>query len=237
MRAACTVVTGDSVAGMPPSRQARAAQERQKDRLAVEHARKAAQRRRMRWVGGIVGAVAFVVAVAVVLIIANNNSTSKVKVTAPPTTAPGATTASSPTTAATVADAAGKPCVAMKGTLPKGAPPVPIIPGPPPKTLVTHDIKVGTGAVVTKDDKNLSMNYIGVSCSTGEIFDSSWSRGQPLVGPLNQLIPGWQQGIPGMKVGGERELVIPPSLGYGAQGSQGIAPNETLIFVVDVVAV
>ncbi len=126
----------------------------------------------------------------------------------------------------------------MKGTLPKGAPAVPIIPGPPPTTLTTHDIKVGTGATVAKDAK-VTVNYIGVSCSTGEIFDSSWSRNQPFQADLSGgVIEGWQQGIPGMKVGGERELIIPPSLGYGAEGSPPtIAPNETLIFVVDVVSV
>ncbi len=223
---------------MPPSKQARAAQERQKDRLAVERARKAAQRKRMRWIGGIVIAVAFVVAVVIVLVIQNNNSGSKkVNVSASPTTAASAST--SPTTTATVASAAGKPCVAMKGTLPKGAPAVPITPGPPPTTLQTKDIKVGTGATVPKGATKVTVNYIGVSCSTGEIFDSSWSRNQPFDADLSGgVIQGWIQGIPGMKVGGERELIIPPSLGYGDQGSPPtIAPGETLIFVVDVVSV
>jgi peptidylprolyl isomerase len=85
----------------------------------------------------------------------------------------------------------------------------------------------------------VTVNYIGVSCSTGAIFDSSWSRSQTFDADLSGgVIQGWQQGIPGMKVGGERELVIPPSLGYGTDGSPPtIAPNETLIFVVDVVNV
>ncbi len=173
--------------------------------------------------------VGFLIAVGIVLLIQNNNSSSKLKVTAPAST--------SPTTGA-VTDAAGKPCVAMKGTLPKGAPAVPITPGPPPTKLTTKDIKVGTGATVPKDAKKVTVNYIGVSCSTGEIFDSSWSRNQTFDADLSGgVIQGWQQGIPGMKVGGERELIVPPSLGYGTDGSPpSIAPNETLYFVVNVVS-
>jgi peptidylprolyl isomerase len=72
--------------------------------------------------------------------------------------------------------------------------------------------------------------------STGEVVESSWS-GDPATFGLNQVILGWQQGIPGMKVGGRRLLVIPPDLGYGASGGGPIAPNETLIFVVDLIAI
>jgi peptidylprolyl isomerase len=73
--------------------------------------------------------------------------------------------------------------------------------------------------------------------STGKIVESSWTSGQPATFPLAQVIPGWQQGMPGMKVGGRRLLVIPPALGYGAAGAGPIGPNETLIFVVDLVSV
>jgi peptidylprolyl isomerase len=72
---------------------------------------------------------------------------------------------------------------------------------------------------------------------TGTIIDSSWSRGAPSTFPLNQVIPGWQQGMPGMKIGGRRELIVPPSLGYGDMGSGPVGPNETLIFVVDLVSI
>jgi len=93
---------------------------------------------------------------------------------------------------------------------------------------------VGTGAVVGDGDTP-TINYIGVACSTGKIFDSSYATGKPLSYPLSQLIPGWQQGIPGMKVGGQRLLGIPPDLAYGAAGQgASIGPNETLWFVVDV---
>jgi peptidylprolyl isomerase len=72
--------------------------------------------------------------------------------------------------------------------------------------------------------------------SNGAIIDSSWTRGTPLTIGLGQVIPGWQQGMVGMKVGGRRELIIPPALGYGAAGSGPVGPNETLIFVVDLLA-
>jgi len=96
-------------------------------------------------------------------------------------------------------------------------------------------LKEGDGAAVTATQK-LTVDYIGVSCSTGKIFDSSYKSGQPATFPLAQVIPGWQQGIPGMKVGGQRLLGIPPALAYGAQGSPPvIAPDETLWFVIDIV--
>src|SRR5262249_55578485 len=104
----------------------------------------------------------------------------------------------------------------------------------PPTTLVTKDLKAGTGAVI-KATQTVTVDYIGVSCSTGKIFDSSYSRGQPATFGLNQVIKGWTNGITGMKVGGERLLGIPPALGYGTTGQPpDIAPNETLWFVVHV---
>jgi len=129
----------------------------------------------------------------------------------------------------------GDGCVAVADPLPPGAPAVPVKVGPPPAKLVTEDLKVGTGPAVTAN-QTLTVNYIGVSCSTGKIFDSSYKGGQPASFTLAQVIPGWQQGIPGMKVGGSRLLGIPPELAYGAQGSPpDIAPDETLWFVVDII--
>ena len=81
----------------------------------------------------------------------------------------------------------------------------------------------------------VKVNYIGVSCSTGAIFDSSYASGQPVEFAVSGVIPGWTQGIPGMNVGGKRLLGIPPELAYGDQGRPGtIAPQETLWFVVEV---
>ena len=110
--------------------------------------------------------------------------------------------------------------------LPAGAPNVPVQVGPPPTTLVKQDLVVGTGAEVQAGD-TVTVNYIGVSCSTGKIFDSSYTRGQPATFSLDQVIPGWTQGIPGMKVGGQRLLGIPSDLAYGAQGSPAAASPRT----------
>lgn len=130
--------------------------------------------------------------------------------------------------------AAGKPCLPMVGELPPGAPAVPVKVGAPPTDLVAEDLKPGTGAVVSVE-QTLSVNYIGVSCSTGKIFDSSYATGEPVTFPLSGVIPGWQQGLPGMKVGGQRLLGIPPRLAYQEQGSgPDIGPGETLWFVVEV---
>jgi peptidylprolyl isomerase len=145
------------------------------------------------------------------------------------------TTGNTSTTIAAMASAAGKPCVPVSDPLPAGAPAVDVKVGPPPTTLVSEDLAAGSGATVQATD-TLTVNYIGVSCSTGKVFDSSYSRNQPANFPLNQVIPGWQQGIPGMKVGGRRLLGIPPDLAYGKQGQPPtIAPDETLWFVVEVV--
>ena len=130
----------------------------------------------------------------------------------------------------------GKPCVAVSDPLPKGAPAVPVQVGPPPTKLVIKDLKVGTGAVVTAK-QSLKVDYIGVACSTGKIFDSSYKTGEAAPFALTDVIVGWQQGIPGMKVGGTRLLGIPPELGYSTQGfPPDIAPDETLWFVVHIVS-
>jgi FKBP-type peptidyl-prolyl cis-trans isomerase len=103
-----------------------------------------------------------------------------------------------------------------------------------PMKLVTKDVVTGTGAVAKEGDK-ITVQYVGVSYSTDKEFDSSWGR-QPFSAVLEApgLISGWVKGIPGMKVGGRRVLVIPSDLGYGSQGSPpDIAPGETLIFVID----
>ncbi len=86
----------------------------------------------------------------------------------------------------------------------------------------------------------MTVQYVGVAYSSGKVFDSSWGRGQPFQFSLGegQVIPGWDQGVVGMQVGGRRELIIPPSLAYGAQSpGAGIAANDTLIFIVDLVKI
>ena len=107
--------------------------------------------------------------------------------------------------------------------------------GAPPSTLVKKDLVVGHGPAAKAGD-TVTVQYVGDSWSNGKQFDASWDRGQPFTFPLGQgqVIQGWDNGVAGMKVGGRRELVIPPDQGYGAQGAPpDIAPNETLVFVVD----
>ena len=109
--------------------------------------------------------------------------------------------------------------------------------GSPPSTLEKKDIFVGDGKEAV-DSSILEVHYTLMAWSSGVLVESSWDSGQTATFPLSGVIAGWQQGIPGMKEGGRRLLVIPPDLGYGAQGAGGaIGPNETLIFVVDLVSV
>jgi peptidylprolyl isomerase len=111
--------------------------------------------------------------------------------------------------------------------------------GAPPTELDITDITVGDGDQATKGSK-VTVHYVGLGFFTGEEFDASWNRGQPFQFGLGsgQVISGWDQGVEGMKVGGRRKLVIPPHLAYGDRGAGGVInPGETLIFVVDLVAV
>ena len=117
-------------------------------------------------------------------------------------------------------------------------PEVPQPTGTPPDELATADVVVGEGAAAKPGD-HVHVHYVGVSFSNGTQFDSSWDRGAPFDFPLGagRVIKGWDFGVTGMREGGRRTLVIPPELGYGARGMGPIAPNETLVFVVDLVKV
>ena len=110
--------------------------------------------------------------------------------------------------------------------------------GEPPAELEITDIWEGDGPVASPG-RTVQVHYVGVAFSTGEEFDASWDRGEPLSFQLGarQVIAGWDQGVQGMKVGGRRQLVIPPDLAYGDRGAgRTIAPGETLIFVCDLVS-
>jgi len=156
-----------------------------------------------------------------------------------PSSAPPVTESSTATSVGTAptttvpSSVQGKPCVGLKDPLPKGSPAMPLEAGPAPTKLVTQDLKVGTGAVVP-EGATVTVDYVGVACSTGKIFDSSYSRNQPFQAQLvqGQIIDGWDQGIPGMRIGGVRLLAIPPALAYGSEGNTGIAPDEALFFLV-----
>ena len=106
--------------------------------------------------------------------------------------------------------------------------------GAAPTTLIKKDIIVGKGKTALSSS-SITAKYVLMSWKTGQVLQSSWPNSFPTA--LANVIPGWQQGIPGMKVGGRRLLVIPPALAYGVAGGQGIGPNETLIFVVDLLSV
>jgi peptidylprolyl isomerase len=108
-----------------------------------------------------------------------------------------------------------------------------------PFELGIDDLTVGDGAEATAG-KKVTVHYVGVSFLTGEQFDASWDRGKPFEFKLGkgQVIPGWDQGVAGMKVGGRRRLTIPSAMAYGARGAGGvIKPHEPLVFVVDLLAV
>jgi peptidylprolyl isomerase len=123
-------------------------------------------------------------------------------------------------------------------TVPNG-PNIKLPTGPAPTQLQIKDLKTGTGAEAKPGDQ-VSVQYIGVLYDNGSKFDSSYDHGQPFSFKLGggQVIQGWDQGVAGMKVGGRRELIIPPDLAYGAQGQPPtIPPNATLVFVIDLVSV
>ena len=104
--------------------------------------------------------------------------------------------------------------------------------GTPPKALEITDIWEGDGKVAGAGD-TVEVHYVGVDYDSGEEFDSSWGRGESIEFPLQGLIQGWQDGIPGMKVGGRRQLIIPPAQAYGPVGSGHQLSGKTLIFVID----
>lgn len=111
--------------------------------------------------------------------------------------------------------------------------------GDPPKKLEVKELEKGSGAEAKAGDE-VTVQYVGVDYKDGKEFDASWDRGEPFTFTLGagEVIPGWDQGVEGMKVGGRRELVIPPNLAYGEAGAPpAIAPNETLVFVIDLVEV
>jgi peptidylprolyl isomerase len=125
------------------------------------------------------------------------------------------------------------------GSAEKTKPKVRVPKGAPPKELEIKEIEEGTGEEAKSGDE-VTVQYVGVDYKSGKEFDASWDRGEPFTFQLGagMVIPGWDQGVEGMKVGGRRELIIPPELAYGPEGSPpAIGPNETLIFVIDLLEV
>jgi peptidylprolyl isomerase len=108
--------------------------------------------------------------------------------------------------------------------------------GPAPTELVVDDVVVGDGAEAVPGG-TVTVHYVGVEYDTGEEFDSSWNRGESIEFPLRGLIQGWQDGIPGMRVGGRRRLLIPPEQAYGPAGAGHRLSGKTLIFIIDLLDV
>ncbi|GGA58677.1 peptidyl-prolyl cis-trans isomerase [Pseudoclavibacter endophyticus] len=107
--------------------------------------------------------------------------------------------------------------------------------GPAPDKLEIEDLIVGDGDEAAASS-TVKVHYLGVDYESGDEFDSSWSRGEPIEFPLSALVKGWQEGIPGMRVGGRRKLVLPPALAYGTSGGHPLA-GRTLVFVIDLLGV
>jgi peptidylprolyl isomerase len=177
----------------------------------------------------------FAVLVLVVALAACGSSTAPGIVLAPSNGATAdTTTAASASSSATTTSASSTSSTPLPSALksePKFSPPS----GAPPKKLVVKDLIKGTGPAITSPSQTVTVAYVGKVYKTGKVFDASWDHPgkAPLTDPLSNLIPGWQQGLVGMKVGGRRELIIPPSLAYKGQAQAKIPANSTLVFVID----
>jgi peptidylprolyl isomerase len=162
----------------------------------------------------------------------NESNTNSVPHVAGETTTPTATTPTAATPTATTPSATARtPTSGPLSKQPKVTPPS----GAAPTKLVINDTIKGTGPVAAAG-QTVTVNYVGVLYHGGQIFDASWQRSEPFPFMLGKgnVIPGWDQGVPGMRVGGRRELIIPASLAYGAQGQPPtIPPSAPLVFVVD----
>jgi FKBP-type peptidyl-prolyl cis-trans isomerase len=209
---------------------------RRYERRRMREMEQRAKRRQRNIVMGAVLATLVVIGGIVWLAVALSGGSSKPKPAAQVSTTPTASVSPTPPPAAPTK------CAKITPNPPaKGQSTVPDVKGKAPSKLVVKDVTTGHGPAAKKG-ADVSVTYIGISCSTGKVFDASYLHGsQPFdVKPLGQasVIQGWNQGLIGVKAGGVRELVIPAALGYGATGSPPtIKPNETLIFLITVKSV
>lgn len=183
---------------------------------------------------------------------ASVSTTTTGPTTAPTTVAPTSTPTTSPTTVATVPTTAPTTVASGSTTTLFASGPVPAVTGAatlskeptiaagsgsPPSKLTGKDLVIGTGTTATSAG-TVTVQYVGALWTTGKVFDASWTDQGPVSFPLNGVIPGFRDAIIGMKIGGRREIVIPPALGYGASGQPPSIPgNATLVFVIDLLAV
>jgi peptidylprolyl isomerase len=213
------------------------ARRRYERRRLREQQLRARRRRRNTVIGAISGTTAVIVGLVfagLALAGAGPFSSSKAKVTTQPTPSSSASPSASP------APPAPTKCAKIKPNPPaKGQPVVPDVVGKAPTSLRFVDVKQGTGKAA-KNGSTINVLYIGISCSTGTVFDASFKHGNsafPVTLGKGSVIPGWDKGLIGVKAGGVRELIIPPALGYGPAGQGPIKGNEVLIFLVTVKSV
>ena len=183
-----------------------------------------------------IGVALIALSAAVLIAGCGSSSSGKIAIGNESSTLPAEASGESTTASSAAATASVKtPTSGPLSKEPKVTPPS----GPAPTKLVIKDIIKGTGTEAKAGDA-VTVNYVGVLYHGGKVFDASWKRNEtfPFTLGKGQVIPGWDQGIPGMKVGGRRELIIPAELAYGAKGSPPtIPPNAPLIFVVDLLSV
>jgi peptidylprolyl isomerase len=162
------------------------------------------------------------------------SSTAPGVVLAPSAGATADSTTASTSTTATTSSATSTSTTPLPSAL-KTEPQFSVPTGPAPSKLLVKDLIKGTGPAITSASQTVTVAYVGKVYKTGKVFDASWAHPgkAPLTDPLTNLIPGWQKGMIGMKVGGRRELIIPPSEGYGSTAQAKIPANSTLVFVID----
>jgi peptidylprolyl isomerase len=186
-------------------------------------------------------------AVALLLLIGSAGALGVAACSSSPSTPSSASSSNTSSSAASTGAPGGRAATAIAPIPPADrspagqagtAPTVTVPPGAPPKALESADLIEGTGTEAASGD-SVTVQYVLATYSSGKVIQSSWTS-QPFTFTLGagQVIPGWDKGVVGMKVGGRRELIIPPSLGYGASSpGAGIAPNDTLVFVIDLLHV
>ena len=242
---------------MPTNQQRREAERRRLQHQLEERRAREAARKRFTLIASIVGTVVVIAAVIITIVATTggsdnkNNNAAGSKPSAAATTSPAAAS-SSPASQAPRPPAPTTPCAAVpkgptasfKGVTVKQAtnikhePKVSAKSSTDPANLICQDLIVGKGKAATTAS-TVTVQYTGVLYKDGKQFDSSWTRGQPAQFPLNQVVPGFTEGIGGagkvapMKVGGRRIMILPASLAYGSAAQSGIPANSTLVFVVD----
>jgi peptidylprolyl isomerase len=234
---------------VPTNKQRRDAARRHLERQLQRRKERETARRRFTLIGSIIATVVLVAGVVTGVVAASSGGKKKAASDNPTVASPTASTPTPTPTPSTSYPAATGPAVTFDGVTVKGAADLKGRPGvtskasADPKKLLFKDLVVGKGAVATSTS-NVTVQYVGVLYKNGTLFDASWDRGSPASFSLNGgVIKGFQegiggaQGVPPMHVGGRRLIILPASLGYGAQGAGTIPANASIVFVVDLTKV